>query len=416
MARLLKLFKLNQTFFKVSKLIVMKKIILFLAITVLVYSCSGVKKTQEALNSGNYLNAINTSILRLTENKTKKSNQEYILMLEEAFQKNSERELNHIKFLEKDDNEATYEGIYKGYVNLKNIQERIKPLLPLKLIEEARDAEFVFNDYDEDIIDYKADLSEYLYDHAEHLLTNATSKLDYQKAYNDFVYLNEINPGFEDSKEKMEQALQKGIYFVKVEMINNSQQIIPARLSESLLNFNTYGLDNQWIKYHTNHLSNIAYDYGMKLSIENILISPEQISDRQIIKEKEIVDGYEYVKDRRGNTVVDSLGNKMKIEIFKTVRCDFREFNQNKATRIDGLAIFTDMVSNQQIDSYPLSTEFIFEHFYGQADGDERALDDNEKQLIRVQALPFPTNEQMVYDAGEQLKANIKDIIYRQRF
>lgn len=394
----------------------MKNIILFLAITVIVYSCSGVKKTQEALNSGNYLNAINTSIMRLTENKSKKSNQEYILMLEEAFQKNTERELRHIEFLEKDDNEATYEGIYKGYVNLKNIQERIRPLLPLRLIEEGRDAEFDFNDYDEDILDYKEDLSEYLYDNAEHLLANATSKLDYQKAYNDFVYLNEINPGFEDSKEKMEEALQKGMYFVKVEMVNNSQQIIPTRLSESLLNYNTYGLDDQWIKYHTNHLSNIAYDYGMQLSIENILISPEQISERQIIKEKQIVDGYEYAEDRSGNVVVDSLGNKIKIEKFKTVRCSFTEFNQNKATRIDGLAIFTDLVSNQQIDSYPLSTEFIFEHFYGQADGDQRALADEELQLIRVQALPFPTNEQMVYDAGEQLKATIKDIVSRQRF
>jgi hypothetical protein len=394
----------------------MKKILLFLAITGFLGSCSGVKKTQEALNAGDYSNAINTSIQRLTENKTKKSNQEYILLLEEAYAKNTDRELRHIAFMEKDDNEATYEGIYKAYVNLKNLQERIKPLLPLRIIEENREAEFEFNDYDNHIIDYKEDLSEYLYDNAEHLLANATSKLDYQRAYEDFVYLNEINPGFEDAKEKMEKAYEKGIYYVKVGMVNNTQQIIPARLSEHLLNFNTLGLNEKWINYHTNHLSNVKYDFDMLISLEDILISPEQISERQFIKEKQVVDGYTYAEDANGNVVVDSLGNKIKIERFKTVTCRFEEFTQTKATQVAGQVIFTDLQSAQQVDSYPLSTEFVFEHRYGRSKGDNRALNDDEKRLLELQAVPFPTNEQMVYDAGEQLKATIKDIIARQRF
>lgn len=394
----------------------MKKILLFLAITAFLSSCGGVKKTQEALNAGDYSNAINSSIQRLTENKTKKSNQQYILMLEEAYAKNTERELRHIAFMEKDGNEATYEGIYKAYVNLRNLQERIKPLLPLFIVEENRTAEFKFNDYDNDIIDYKEDLSEYLYDNAEHLLTNATSKLDYQRAYEDFLYLNEINPGFEDAKEKMEEAYEKGIYYVKVGMVNNSQQIIPARLSEELLNFNTVGLNEQWINYHTNPLSNIKYDYDMLISLENIMISPEQISERQFIKEKQVVDGYTYAKDTNGNVVVDSLGNKIKVEKFVTVTCSFEEFIQTKATQITGLVTFTDLLTAQQVDSYPLSTEFIFEHSYGRSKGDQRALDNEHRELLRLQAVPFPTNEQMVYDAGEQLKENIKSIISRQRF
>ena len=109
----------------------MKKILLTTSILSLFIACSGVKNTQEAINTGNYSNAINKSLQNLADNKTKKGHQPYILLLEEAFKKNTARELKNITFLEKDGNEANYEAIYKSYVNLRNIQEKIKPLLPL---------------------------------------------------------------------------------------------------------------------------------------------------------------------------------------------------------------------------------------------------------------------------------------------
>ena len=100
------------------KYIVMKKSILCVPVLVLLVACGGVKKTQKALNAGNYSNAINNALQNLAENKTKKGHQPYIVLLEDAFKKNAERELNHIAFLEKDGNEANYEDIYKAYVCL----------------------------------------------------------------------------------------------------------------------------------------------------------------------------------------------------------------------------------------------------------------------------------------------------------
>ena len=394
----------------------MKKILLFIGISTLFIGCGGVKKTQEALNSGDYINAINTSIQRLTENKTKKGNQQYILLLEEAYKKNTEREVQRIAFMEKGGNESDYEGIFKAYSSLRSIQERIKPLLPLRLNEENRAAEFEFNNYENDIIDYREDLSEYLYDNAEHLLTNAVNKSDYRKSYDDFAYLEEINPGFEDTREKMEQALEKGIDYVSVAVVNNSQQIIPARLSEHLLNFNTYGLDKQWIKYHTNPMINIQYDYDMQISLETISVSPEQVRETQIIKEKQVKDGFKYAEDKDGKVVKDSLGNKIKIDKFKTVKCSFEQFIQTKSAQVRGQVLFVDLKTKQQINDYPISSEFVFEHSYANANGDQRALDDDVLPLLKLDVVTFPTNEEMVYDAGEDLKARIKGILSRQRF
>ncbi|MFX0556856.1 hypothetical protein ACOCEA_08655 [Maribacter sp. CXY002] len=393
----------------------MKNILLFSVLLVL-FSCSGVKKTQEALNTGNYQAAINKAVSNIAENKSKKSNQPYILLLEEGFEKNTERELQHIKFLKKEGNAANYEEIYDSYNRLKTIQQQIRPLLPLEIYDQNRVAQFNFKNYDSDILAAKNELSNYLYNNALTLLENASYKMDYRTAYQDLKYLDDINPNFKDAKLKMEEAYQKGLDYVVVEMNNNTDKVIPQRLEDELLNLNTYGLNNLWTEYHTNKLPNLEYDFLMEVSFQAINISPEQINEKQIIKEKQIKDGYKYVEDNNGNIVKDSLGNEIKIDKFKTVRCDFYQFTQFKSAQVAGVVNFTDLRKQQQINQYPLASEFVFEHVYANYDGDKRALDNDLISLLNLARVPFPSNEQMVYDAGEDLKNNLKNILKRQSF
>jgi hypothetical protein len=379
-------------------------------------ACGGVKKTQEAINTGNYANAINKALANLSDNKSKKGHQPYILLLEEAYKKNAERELQHIAFLKKDGNPANLEAIFNSYTTLKHVQQRIRPLLPLQIYDENRNAKFAFKNYDEEILASKSRLSDYLYGNATSLLENASSKFDYREAYDDFRYLNELNPGYRDSKIKMEQAYTKGLDYVKVNVINDTDQIVPARLEEELLNFNTFGLDDLWTEYHANPLSTINYDYEMQVAFRDISISPEQISEKQIIREKQIKDGYEYLEDENGNLVKDSLGNEIKVDRLKTVRCNFYQFTQHKAAKVVGNVSYIDLQSRQPVNSYPLSSEFVFEHVYANYDGDRRALENDLVALLNLAAVPFPSNEQMVYDAGEDLKSRLKNIIIRHKF
>ena len=394
----------------------MKKAILLVTALVFLIACGGVKKTQEAINTGNYNQAINSALKNLADNKSKKGNQVYIVMLEEAFQKNAKRELQNISFLKKDGNPANLEAIYKGYSYLKNIQQRIRPLLPLYIMEENRDAQFKFTNYDELILDAKDDLSNYLYDNALTLLTNASNKRDYRKAYEDFRYLEEINPGFGDTKEQMESAYQKGLDYVKVRMVNDTDLIIPVRLEEELLNFNTFGLDDLWTQYHNNPMKDIRYDYEMQVAFKDINISPEQVNEKQLVKEKQVKDGYKYLEDENGRIVRDSLGNEIKIDNFKTVTCNFYQFTQQKSAQVTGTVRYIDLQTKQQINTYPLSSEFLFQHMYANYSGDRRALDTNLMSMLNLAAVPFPSNEQMVYDAGEDLKLRLKDIVVRHRF
>ncbi len=394
----------------------MKKLLPSVCALLLLVACGGVKKTQEALNSGNYQAAMNKALVELADNKTRKSHQPYVIMLEEAFAKFSDRELREIEYLKADGNPANYEAIYTKLVGLRSLQERIRPLLPLYLEDEGREAEFNFQNYNRRILTVKDKLSDYLYQNASELLANATFKQDYRTAYDDFAYLNQINPGFRDVKEKMEMAHERGIDYIRVFVANDTEQVIPQRLEEDLLNFNTYGLDNLWLKYHTQPLEDIKYDYEIRVNFRNILISPEEIREREVIKERQVKDGYTYLEDENGNLVKDSLGNEIKVDRMKTVRCRFHTFTQFKAARVEGQVAYLDLNTEQVVNAYPLSTEFIFEHQYASYQGDRRALDTDLFSLTQLRAVPFPTDEQMIFDAGEDLKLRLKNIVTSHRF
>jgi hypothetical protein len=379
-------------------------------------SCSSAKRTQEAINTGNYLSAINTAVAKLKENKARKGNEDIILLLEEAFAKNAAREERDINFLKKDGNAANFEKIYNSYNHLSAIQDKVAALLPLRVVSEGRDASFNLKDYSNDILNSKTKLSSYLYSNATNLVSSASTKYDYRQAYNDLLYLDKINPGYKDTKQKIEDAHQKGIDFVKVKAYNASNVVIPQDLEDDLLNFNTYGLNDLWTQYHTNPQKGTDYNYEMILEFVSINISPEMINQRRIVKEKEIKDGFKYVLDDNGNVAKDSLGNDIKTDNFITVKSVFRERQQLKESNITAKVSYYDLNTNQMVNSYPITSGFIFEHFYGSYSGDKRALDEELIEMSTRHPIPFPSSEQMIYDSGEDLKAKLKEIITAYNF
>lgn len=393
----------------------MKKVLLLSFIIVTFIACSSVKKTQEALNTGDYDTAIQIALDKLRKNKSKKKRQEYIQLLEKGYAKIVDRELDEIAFMEKDNNPVHLKSIYEKYVGLDKIQKAIQPLLPLYITSKKRNANFTFHDYSDNIITSKNKLSEHLYVQAKGLM-NSNQKQDFRVAYRDLNYINNINPNYKDVNALMDEAHYKGTNFVFLKIENNTNQIIPRRLEEDLLNIDTYDLNEHWTEYHSQNFSEINYDYTVSLNLRRIDVSPEHIRERQISKEKLIKDGWEYLLDEEGNVVKDSLGDKIKVDKFTKVRCDLFEFTQFKSAQVAGQVTFVQNSNNQLLETFPIASEFVFEHIYADYDGDKRALDNEYITLIGYDLVPFPSNEQMVYDTGEDLKNKLKDILSRSNF
>jgi hypothetical protein len=60
--------------------------------------------------------------------------------------------------------------------------------------------------------------------------------------------------------------------------------------------------------------------------------------------------------------------------------------------------------------------EYVFDYVYANYNGDKRACDDAYLPNFGRKSVPFPSNEQMIYDSGEDLKAKLKDILNINKF
>lgn len=392
----------------------MKKITLVLALLIVLSSC-GVKQTQNLLSSGNYDEAINNAVSNLRTNKDKKSKQDYVYLLEEAFAKAKERDLNTINLLVKESNPAQIEKLYNLYIQLNDRQEKIKPILPLQLIKEGRTAIFPFENYNEEIVSSKNALSRYLYDNAKALIRTKI-KMNQRKAFDDLTYLNQLNPNYKDIQKLMEEAQFKGTDFVLVSTKNETNMIIPVRLQNDLLDFNTYGLNDKWTVYHSNTQKGIDYDYSMLIRFRGIYISPEQIKEKEFVKERQIKDGQKKLIDTNGKVVLDEKGKEIYVDNYKNATVRIFESRQLKSCQVTAKVEYINFKNNELMQSFPLTSEFIFENIYATYKGDKRASDDNYYSYFDKKAVPFPSNEQMVYDTGEDLKAKIKNILNTNRF
>ena len=76
-----------------------------------------------------------------------------------------------------------------------------------------------------------------------------------------------------------------------------------------------------------------------------------------------------------------------------------------------GDVIYRDLQRNRDINRHPLASEFIFENVFATYYGDERALTDEDRILITNRFVPFPNNAQMLLDAADDVKLQLKQIL-----
>ncbi len=395
------------SFFKIHKMLFCRS---FLVAFILGLTACGVKETRGLLSAGEYDAAIHTAVENLQNNKVRKGKQPYIAMLEEAFFKAKTRDLEAIDMLIKDANPSNLEKVFNLYVQLNNRQEIIKPLLPLRLTDQNRAVQFEFENYTDEIVNSKNALSKYLYNNTKVLLTT-NLKSNFRRAFDDLNYLEQLSPNYKDVRQLMVEARLKGTDFVSITTKNETNMIIPVRLENDLLDISTYGLNQKWTVFHTNRIKGTVYDFGIILNFRAINISPEQIKEKEFVKEKQVKVGQKKLLDARGNVVKDSIGKAIMVDDLRTVSISIYESRQLKQVQVTAKVDCIDFKTNQLTETFPLTSEFTFENIFATYKGDKRACEDNYFSYFDKRLQPFPSNEQMVFDTGEDLKVQLKKII-----
>lgn len=387
----------------------MNKIYYLLAIILLV-SCSSLKKAEKSMMTGNYVQAYDLLIKEYQKGMSPKNHQKFLPTFQNAYIKMVNSQESRIENLKSANNPAHSGEIYETLANLNFRQEQIRAFLPIH--NNGKEMIFPTKNYQPAILQAKNDYVVYLYDLSNKKI-KANNKGDIRNAHSDLKKIQQLSPGYKDVDDLLNQAHYKGTDFVLIQIENRSNQMVPKRLEKDLTQMNTYGLDNFWTEFHQKRQDKTQYDYLIQMDIEHIMVSPERMYTEKHNFNKEIKDGWEYLY-RNGQQVMDSLGKPIKVDKFITVSARVEETFQEKDALVQGNVELINLRNDQVIDRQKLNSEFGFRNHFGKSFGDKRALDDKMLQITRNRFLPFPAHEQMVFDCGEEIKAQLKQMLKRR--
>jgi hypothetical protein len=395
--------------FNRSKNRIMKKIILCILSALVLFSACNT--SQKMLNTGNYDQAIDKSIKKI---RKKRSNENQIMILQQAYQKANERDRQQISFLKSDGSPDNWDKIFGLYSTMNYRQEKIKPILPIEIPSKHQPATFEIVNYTQEIITAKQKAAEYFYVHATALLDKG-DVYSARKAYDELNQVKIYYPNYKDVDALMNKARALGTSYVLFKMQNKTGIPLPPNFEEDLTKISLTELNRDWLVYETQENKQKYYAYTILVNMKQIDVSPESVKENNYTESKQVADGYEYSLDAKGNVKKDSLGNDIKKPKFKTITCTVTETYQNKKAIIGGSLDYINNSTGQLIKTDPIASENFFEYSSGSAIGDLNALKPETKNKIGRKPVPFPSGFDMLYKAGQTLKGMVKDIIWANK-
>jgi len=386
----------------------MKNLIPVIIAAAVLASCAS---SSRLMQQGRYDEAIDKAVKKLVK---KPSSTEDAKVLDKSYKLANQIDEDRIKFLKQENNPESWDEVVARYSTMKDRQSRVRTVLPLKI--DGQQINYTFVDYDQEIIDAKGKAADYFYKDARQLMKQNT-KQSFRQAYDELVRAKTYRSGqFPDIDNLMAEARYRGISRVLVQVNNLTHLRLSEEFMDGLLEINTADLENMWVEYHLKDMDpSIDYDYNILINLEMINVSPENVSQNDKMFKKEVKDGFEYVLDKKGNVMKDSLGNDIKVPKYKTLSCTVIESFQQKAVRIEGNMEMQSTHPAKLIKKEPIAAENVFEHRSARAIGDIEALDEKQLQLLQSKFLPFPTDGDMIFNCSETLKYAIRDAVYRNR-
>jgi len=385
----------------------MKWILYTLSVLFLFSSCKSVKKLTE---KGDYDGAIYLALKKLHGDKNKKTS--HVQGLEEAFLKVNALDLNLIKHLNAQNHPERWSDVYDLLLQIEGRQHKIYPYLPL-ISKDGYMAEFDFYDTGSHLAEAAEQAAQFHYTKA----SRALEKIEYhdqfnaREAYAELLQIRRYFSEYKDVEKLKAKAHHYGTTRIKLEVINKAQSVIPFDLEEEILGVNLVLFNNFWTEYLINPNGSVPIDFKSLLEIQQIEVSPEREQVRSYIDSREVQDGFDYVLDVNGNVQKDTLGNDIKVDRFITVNAEVNELFREKAAYVKGSLTVLNLVGGQVIDHFPISTEATFSSYASNYNGDSRAVRDLTRNRLRRNPEPFPSNQELIWEAAEDVKIQVAQIL-----
>jgi hypothetical protein len=254
----------------------------------------------------------------------------------------------------------------------------------------------------------KKNAADFYFAHGKELMKNST-KDSYRQAYYEFIRAKDYVGDYEGIDQMILESKYMGISRVYVTLKNYSATKFPEEFEKDLLALDLPRLNSEWVEYHTDLLSeDTQYDYLVNINMRSVGVSPDKQFQRDSLVKTTVEDGFEYVKDARGNVLKDSLGNDLKTKKYTNLQCALIQTFQVKECVIAGDVEIKSLSPEKVIKKEPIGATSNFEHVSARAIGDVRALSGEQKEMLKSTVIEFPTDLDMVIMCSENLKKTIR--------
>lgn len=365
---------------------------------------AGCGSSKKQLESGNYDAAINKAVTEIRKNS--KSSKD-IETLERAMDIAIEQDNERIRYLKMEGRANAWDEIYLIYKKMSDRQSMVRTVTPIEY--EGRTIQWPYVDYMQEMVEAKKKAADFYYAHGTELMENGT-KDSYRQAYNEFVRATEyVGDGYEGIDQMMQEARYLGISRVYVTVKNFSSVNFPDEFEAELLALDLPRLNSEWVEYYTSIPQNdTQFDYLVNVNVRTVGVSPDRQFQRDTLVKRTVEDGFDYVKDERGNVRKDSLGNDIKVKKYKELQCALIRTFQVKECIIEGDVEMLSLYPEKTIKKEPIGATSNFDHISARAIGDENALSDDQKRMLKSEVVEFPTDLDMVIMCTENLKTAIR--------
>jgi len=369
---------------------------------------SSCRMSQVAINSGDYQDAVERSVHKLRNNKKKNK---AILELEQAYTKANQQDLARINRLYNEGLNENDLAIYELYRDLDARQDLVTPLLPLYIKKEDRNARIKTDNYNNQLAEFRKKAADYLYDESVSLLAS-NGKFAAREAHRLLRKLDNFYPNYRNVRNLLGQASDMGTNKILFELENHTGLPLPPNFNRELHKISVTELDGMWSDFDTEEKAGVDYDYVIVMNLEEINMSPDVLTQDIYTREKEVEDGWKYVLDAKGNVLKDTLGNDVKVPVYKMVFAHVKETIQHKETTLIGSIDFRTVDNGELLGSFPLATTAAFDNRFATIQGDRRALESQDTRLLNGGVQAFPSDADMLMNGIRQMKPLVLDAIY----
>jgi len=371
---------------------------------------SGCNSSKKQLQKGNYDMAIAKAVKQLRKDP---GDVKQIEILERSYKIANDQDNERIRLLKTEGRPNRWDDIYLAYKSLNDRQSLVKTVMPLD--KNGQSIDFPYVDYIAEMVTAKKKAADFYYAHGNELMKNGM-KESYRQAYYEYIRAKEYVGDYAGIDKKIEDSKYLGMSRVLVSIQNSSMIKFPKEFEQDLLALDLPRLNSEWVEYHTYILNkNTKYDYYVDVNVKNIAVSPDQTMQKDTVIKKQVEDGFEYMLDRKGNVMKDTLGNDIKIKKYKTLQCAMIDTWQRKACQINGDIEVVQGNPEKMLKKDPIVAQASFEHVSSRALGDTQALDARQLEKTKSSPVPFPTDIEMVLRCSESLKAAIRGAIQNNR-